>query len=262
MATRLLSGVLLGILVALVARRAHLLTSGGAIAAALVGGVVFASGGVSWAFVLLLFFASSSALSHLSHADSTYVAKGGTRDAAQVLANGLVPGIAAGFAVIHSSPLGTTVFAASVAAATADTWGSELGRMSPSLPRNILTWGRVAPGVSGGITLVGSLSSLAGSLVIATSSAVLLALPFSNVILVATIGFLGSIVDSVLGATLQEIRFCPHCALETEQYLHRECGTATSVVRGVPGFNNDWVNFLSSVWVGIATALAHSISSH
>jgi uncharacterized protein (TIGR00297 family) len=262
MATRLLSGVLLGILVALAARRVRLLTPGGAVAAALVGGLVFAGGGVSWAILLLLFFASSSALSHLSHTGSSYAAKGGTRDTAQVLANGLIPAIAAGVALIHSSPSVATVFAASVAAATADTWASELGRTSPSLPRDILTWRSVAPGVSGGITALGTVASVAGSFAIAVSSGVLLVLPIATVVLVGMIGLLASIVDSVLGATLQEVRFCPHCAVETEQRLHRACGTMTSVVRGVPGLNNDWVNLLASASAGVGAVLGLLISSH
>ena len=55
-------GVVLAAIVALLARRAGALTSGGAIAAFLVGAVVFGAAGWPGALVLLAFFVPSSLL--------------------------------------------------------------------------------------------------------------------------------------------------------------------------------------------------------
>jgi uncharacterized membrane protein len=54
-------------------------------------------------------------------------------------------------------------------------------------------------------------------------------------------GTLGSLTDSLLGATLQEMRFCPRCRRETEQATHH-CGASTEHRRGIPGLGNDLVN--------------------
>ena len=52
---------------------------------------------------------------------------------------------------------------------------------------------------------------------------------------------------------MQERRWCPRCAAETEQHIHR-CGTPTVYYRALSGLNNDVVNLLCTV-VGAAVAL-------
>ena len=85
-------GFTLGILIAVLAWRAGALSTSGAWAAALTGGLVFGLGGLPWAALLLAFFISSSALSRLFGRRKAGLAekfsKGHRRDWAQVLANG------------------------------------------------------------------------------------------------------------------------------------------------------------------------------
>ena len=59
-------------------------------------------------------------------------------------------------------------------------------------------------------------------------------------------GLAGSLVDSLLGASVQAIYFCPACAKETEKTTHG-CGTPTQHRRGWRWLNNDAVNFVSSL---------------
>ena len=89
---RALAAALLGGGVAGVAYWRRTLTRDGAMAAALIGAVVFFTGGLPAAASLLVFFGSSSALSRLDETRKASgplaQAKGARRDAWQVLANG------------------------------------------------------------------------------------------------------------------------------------------------------------------------------
>ena len=67
-------------------------------------------------------------------------------------------------------------------------------------------------------------------------------------------GVIGSLADSVMGATIQEKMWCPQCERGTERAIH-SCGTITVPSGGVPGIGNDMVNFLSSVIGAVAGSI-------
>jgi len=144
-------------------------------------------------------------------------------------------------------------FAGAFAAATADTWGTEIGTLVRGAPRSILTMRPVAPGLSGGITLAGTLAELAGALALGATA--LLVRPDAFVP-VACAGIVGALADSLLGASLQSLRWCPNCKRSTEREPHA-CGANTRPIRGLAWFGNDAVNF-SATLVGAATAFALS----
>jgi len=89
---QVLLGLILAVMISLLAYFAGALSVSGAVAAAVLGAVVFGLGGIPWAIVLLAFFISSSGLSRLSGKRKTALnekySKSSRRDAAQVLANG------------------------------------------------------------------------------------------------------------------------------------------------------------------------------
>jgi uncharacterized membrane protein len=66
-------------------------------------------------------------------------------------------------------------------------------------------------------------------------------------------GLVGSVTDSLMGASVQSIYFCPQCAKETEKRLHG-CGTGTQHQRGWRWLDNDVVNFISSLVGALAAA--------
>jgi uncharacterized membrane protein len=72
-------------------------------------------------------------------------------------------------------------------------------------------------------------------------------------------GIIGSLADSVLGATVQEVRYCDHCGLESEHPVHH-CGAKTRHIRGMSWCNNDTVNATATA-VGAATAIITDIVS-
>ena len=222
----------------------------------LVGTVIFGIGGWQWAVLLLAFFISSSLLTRAFKLRKTGLnekfSKGGRRDAGQVLGNG---GLATLFAALHfflpSAPWVWLVFAASLAAVNADTWSTELGVLNPHPPRLITNPGKVVEkGTSGGVSLTGTLAALAGAGLIGTL-AVLFApapVPWTAGLSITLAGFLGSLFDSLLGATVQSIYYCPTCQKETERYPLHTCGTPTVRKRGWEWLNNDLVNLGCSIF--------------
>ncbi len=238
------------------------LSKSGAIGAIFVGTLLFASGGWLWGSVLIAFFVSSSGVSFLKFTQKEKLAekfeKGYRRDLWQVMANGSVP---LSVALVHSLwPFWGwwLVFVAAIATVTADTWATELGVLSPQPPRLITTWKIVSPGTSGGVTALGTLAALLGAVFIGLVAWSLTfwlqkdaqGEPSALVVLVAAVaGVAGAMFDSWLGATRQVVYRCPTCHKETEQKRHRSCGDVlTCYVKGIPWLNNDWVNFMSSLF--------------
>jgi len=259
-------GLTFGILISLASYRARALSRSGAYAAALSGGLVFGLGGLPWATLLLAFFISSSLLSRLFSKQKAGLgekfSKGSQRDWAQVLANG---GLGALLAVAHALLPGQVwqwvAFAGAMAAVNADTWATELGILNRTPPRLITTGKVVERGASGGVSLLGTLSGLGGAALIAVCGAVFYhqqAMPPGNlpIFILSTIlgGLAGTTSDSLLGATVQAIYYCPTCQKETERHPAHSCGTPTRQVRGWSWLDNDLVNFICSL-VGASAAV-------
>lgn len=260
--SQVLVGVLLAAGIAMIAWRLGLLAPSGAAAAVALGSLTYGAGGLPAAILLVAFFATSSLLTRLFARSKRTLAKtfskSGRRDWAQVFANGgpalLVLAIAAQDWL--QTDIAWASFAAALATVNADTWATELGVLSPGQPQLITTGKRVPRGTSGAVSLVGCLAAAAGALLIALLAGALGAgLLTPGFILVVTLaGVLGSNFDSLLGASVQAIYYCPDCKKETEQHPLHSCGKRTTLRRGWAWLDNDWVNFLSALF-GVLAAL-------
>ncbi len=246
---QLLIGFLFAVIIAFGAYRAHSLSKSGAWGALLEGTIIFGLGGWKWAVLLLAFFISSSVLTRLFGKKKASLNekfdKGGVRDIGQVLANGAIASIFSGLHFFFPSASWTWMaFAASLAAVNADTWATELGVLSPSLPRLITSWDPVECGTSGAVSLYGTVAAAGGAALIALLGAVLgpAGQIWANLEIILIAGLFGSLFDSYLGATVQAIYRCPHCDKETEKHPLHTCGTQTVQVRGWSWLNNDMVN--------------------
>lgn len=257
MLTRAVLGLVLAAAISIAARRTRSLTIGGAIAATFTGTVAVAAGW-NWGLLLILYFVSSTALSHLRRTEKArridaIVEKGGERDAVQVLANGALFAGAAIMMLVRPHARWIALGAGALAASAADTWATEIGTLSPGLPRSILTGRPVPTGTSGAISLAGSIAMVAGALFVGV---LLLLLGWTLEIAtnVTIAGVFGAMVDTLLGAKLQARRWCAACARETERTVH-DCGTTTVHARGLGWLDNDLVNFLSAAAGGLLAAL-------
>lgn len=274
-------GWLLGLVaagaVAGAAWRVGALSRGGAVAAAGIGGIVFGWGGVAAALPLLFFFVTGTALSRWQKARKARRleqtdAQG--RRAGQVLANGSVAALAIAGAALWPSPAWWAAFGGALAAATADTWATELGVLARRAV--LITTGAPAPaGRSGAVSGPGTAGGAAGALLTAgvVAGSTPLGAPWllaaaeaaggtgvgpALVVAVWAGGVLGMLADSVLGATVQERFHCPACRQDCETPVHR-CGTRAQRLSGWPGINNDVVNFCATLTGALVAAGVHRL---
>jgi uncharacterized protein (TIGR00297 family) len=250
----LLLAVCISALISAAAYKRGSLSLSGAPAAWLVGSAILGLGGWHWGLPLLLFFFTSTLLSHAGSKAKEKAAalaqKGERRDAVQVAANGGIAALAAlGFA---AWPAGDWYYiaAGALAAATADTWATELGTLSKTPPRRITT-GRPCPaGTSGGVSALGLAATTAGALLIGlatlTQNAAWLA-----VVAVSCGGLAGSLFDSLLGATVQRLNACTICGRSTERDVH--CDQPTLQKNGLSWLQNDVVNALATLVGGLVS---------
>ena len=287
-AVRIGLGLMFSTLIGWLALRRGSLSRSGVAGAVVTGTLIFGFAGWIAGFLLIAFFVSSSRLSKFkaqarSKRDATRLFdKGGRRDIWQALANGGVAtacAVAAGLltpspeTLFPNSSAGSALYTAllgALATANADTWATELGVLSRSQPRLITTFRPVERGVSGGVSIAGSAAALAGAAFIAliaviahTARATLMGqvdpAALSVIFTIVTVaGLLGSLADSLLGATLQAM----YLDSETKQPIEKALGPGGArnvLLRGLPWLNNDWVNFLATLTgAGLALA-AHSI---
>jgi uncharacterized protein (TIGR00297 family) len=239
-----LAPVLAG-LVAFIAWRLHALTPGGAVAAFVVGTITLVAGWLPATAVLFAFFIPAVLLSRLGRARKAAlvdIGKHGARDAWQVLANGGVAAICALFA-LQAPSVWWAAFAGAFAAAAADTWGTEIGTLARAQPRSILTLRPFPTGLSGGITLQGTLAEIAGAASVGLVAALTHLAAFLPVV---AGGIAGALIDSILGASAQALRWCPRCARACETDPH-VCGTATTLRRGFGWLGNDAINLAATL---------------
>jgi uncharacterized membrane protein len=121
---------------------------------------------------------------------------------------------------------------------------------------------RVSRGFSGGVSPLGGLASLLGAFIVGVTS---LAFTFGGFSVVKTFtlvlfsGFLGSTLDSVLGATIQARYRCPVCGKITEKKNH--CGESATLINGWKGVDNDVVNFISTFFGAVIALILFSIKA-
>jgi uncharacterized protein (TIGR00297 family) len=147
-------------------------------------------------------------------------------------------------------------YTGAMAAVNADTWATELGVLSAAAPRLIISGKLVERGTSGGVTLFGYPAALAGAGLIGFAAALFTPTVSgpATIGMCLLAGLLGCSIDSVLGATVQAIYYCPQCQKETERYPLHGCGTLTEQLRGWRWLNNDLVNLACSL-VGAGVAI-------
>lgn len=182
------------------------------LSATLFGVVIIISSDKGWLlfFILLAFFLMGSLFTRykykykLSHGIAE--GKGGMRGYKNVFSNSLPAlSLAVAYGIFPSHPeVLLPAYLGSVATACSDTLASEIGETFKGEPRMITTFKKVSTGTDGAVSRLGEWAAFFGAAVIAILAFLLIKSDFGLVIAVTAGGFIGTNIDSVLGATLQQ----------------------------------------------------------
>lgn len=264
--------VLVPLIVAAWGVRKRSLDYTGAIAGLCVGFILTYSN-YCYLSALLCFFVTSSKATNFRSRQKRRLEdnfkEGGQRNWLQVFCNG---GVAAELAAIYlidqgcgerlidfysdyrASWLSVGVLSA-LACSNGDTWASEFGSViGSSSPRLITSMRKVPKGTNGGVSVVGLIcSALGGGLIgVAFYCCMLLSISYHAlqgsypqwpvIVIGAVAGFVGSLIDSVLGATFQ------YSGLdESSGRIVDHPATGVRHLSGLPILDNHSVNLISSL---------------
>jgi len=253
--------VLLSLFFAGVALKRRSLSPTAAVGAFFLAVALYYTGGPLFLLLLMVFFVSSTLLSHFKAnikdpIEAELHAKAGPRDLFQVAANGgaaLLMGLL--FAYSQNEAYVVAV-ATAFAACNADTWASEIGILSRRAPVSLLTFRPVKRGISGGVSSLGLMASFGGAVVIAltfgfyelVSGNASGFLPF-QIGLITLGGFMGSILDSLMGGTIQAKYISLKSGELTEKPTYEN--KPNLLHSGLRFVNNDFVNFASSLLASV-----------
>ena len=241
----------------------NLLTLNASLLAFVIAIIFYISGGPLFYTLLLTFFFSSSYMTKLKkerkkEENKIHERSGSKRDSIQVIVNSLAALIMAILYLIYKEDYYIIAFCSALAATNADTWASEIGILSKHNPISILRLKPVKKGISGGITLLGLFASLLGSFFITfiyflfnlnnLSMTILI-----NSLIILLAGTLGSIIDSILGDSIQ----AKYKDNESEEITEKKISNnkENELIKGYKIINNDMVNLLSSIIVSILVVL-------
>jgi uncharacterized protein (TIGR00297 family) len=197
------------VVVAVAGYAARTVSAAGAIVGAVIGIAIFVSlGWQGWVLLLVTFLAASTASrTGLARKQALGIAEAreGRRGPGNAIANTGVAAIAAVLAGLDVHPRAATfAFVAALAAAGSDTIASEIGKAYGRRTFLLTTFGRVPPGTSGALSVEGTIAGLLGAALLGGVAIALGLLAASSLLLVVVSATIGSLVESWLGATLEE----------------------------------------------------------
>jgi uncharacterized protein (TIGR00297 family) len=186
-------GFLASLLIAGLAYQQQKLDRYGALLAILMGTIIVVTGGWLLAAMMIWFFISSSVVGHWAKETKP------KRTWQQVFASGAIPTLISIWYWFHPDAIVIMLYASAIAVATADTWSSELGRLSTKQPVHLTKRIQVPIGTDGAISGLGTLAGVIGAV------SVSLFVGGSFVVIVA--GIIGNLMDSLLGTVQEKIAF-------------------------------------------------------
>lgn len=238
--------------------------------------------GLRYGALILTFFYTSSAMTRYGETRKKAVEEdfkeGGQRNWIQVLCNSVIAtvlvllvGVKTNWqdkcldtkdSVIVTSTIGGII--GHYACCNGDTWSSEYGVLSDAQPRLVTTFKKVRRGTNGGVTSDGLWASVAAGAVVglafylvdvATASCsfnvAIREIPVIPIAMAA--GLCGSLIDSLLGATVQYSGWC-----KLRKKVVGKPGPTVTHICGADILSNNGVNFVSALLTTVLTGLVCS----
>lgn len=174
------------------------------------------------------------------------------RNEIQVLANGGAALVCAIAYIIFPRPAFALAFVVVMAEALADTVSSGLGVFAYET-YDIFRLKKCDMGVSGGVSVIGSIAAVISSAVIPTLAFLCgLIKPIYIPICIGT-ALLGCLADTLIGSLLQEKYKCQKCGCVTDSKTH--CKLDTVKISGFSVIDNNVTNFVSNVFCAVLIML-------
>ena len=229
--------IILFIVLSVVAMYKKWLTVSGAVAALWIALLLYASGGYKAFIAPGIFLISGSLLSKLNKPKKE---KEG-RNAVQVFANGITGIVFMIFYGVTQQNIYLITAIVSFCVSMADSTSSELGVYFKGSTYDILSLKKMPVGVSGGISLKGTIAGFGGALLLSAAASYCYHFSFLLFLAITIVGFTGMLVDSILGSWLQ-VKYTATDGIITDDALPR-----AKKVKGVSWCTNDTVNICSNI---------------
>jgi uncharacterized protein (TIGR00297 family) len=182
----------------------------GLFSATLVGIILIVFADTRWFLIMLAFFILGSISTRYKYASKKKLGveqgHSGARGYRNVFANGIAASAAAVLYGVFVRPEFIALYIGCVATATADTLASEIG-VTGGIPYMITTFNKVPVGTNGGVTLTGELVALGGGFFVCVVALLLNVITPWMLVLCTIAGFVGTNIDSLVGATLENRGF-------------------------------------------------------
>ena len=214
----------------------------GAAAASMMAFVFYFTGGYKAFIAPGIFFIVGSLLSKLNKSQKE---KEG-RNAKQVFANGLTGAVFMLLYRLTEQNIYLITAIVSFSISMADTASSEVGIYFKGATYDILSFKKMTPGLSGGVSLQGTLAGLAGAIFLSALAGYFYQFSIAVILLIAAAGFTGMLVDSLLGSWLQ----CKYRS--SDDIIIEDALPGTHLIKGFKWCTNDAVNIISNILVSLS----------
>ena len=272
----IITGLAVGLVLAVLGILFKALTWDGALAGFYFGIIILGLGSWTWGVMYFAFVILGTLFTFVGRNKKSIVIqefeKGGTaRDSIQAMVNSIVPAFLAFLIVLIRHPIITVMAAGAIAVSLGDTFGTEIGSLSRLKPRlSTKPWIKVEKGTPGAISILGILASITGAAIIGSIgfgvaridilTSEVMPIPFWLLIIYATIGgIFGAYLDSVFACTIQKMNKCVMCGKITEKSIH--CQKKTKYHSGKKWMQNDIVNLFSIIGGSVISLICFLIGS-
>lgn len=227
------------ILACILALKMKWLTPGGCIAAFYMA-LVFHSAGLATFLLPLWLLVGGTAVSKMNPSDEQSHGRTGR----QVLANGGIGALCLLLSTLSSDYMAHVIFYVayyiSFSVSICDTFSSEIGKRVKGKTIDVISFRRTVAGLSGGISIAGTLGGLLGLVPVVAIFQSAYGLRLDVVQLILAMGFAGMLLDSMLGSMLQAKYE------DVNGYISEYPGEGFVLYKGYAWCNNDTVNFISN----------------